>query len=632
MMSISEAENHSAHNRCCSYCLLPPKVAGKNLKRCSRCHKAWYHDAECQRLHFPAHKRDCKKWSTALAAEDSSKQKPSGKISRVSSVPPNKKLCVQEREGKGKCLVVSSDNSIRKGERIKDDETRQDFWEPLILPVLHEEQRTSRCALCFGQLPPQPSNSICSFDLLAPQKKSLYQLLFCSTSCRGAASQNGLKREELDCRSFLKRIHGQGHKPPRIFSTAIILYRILIREHRQQHSDDASHIPDQVRALQSKPRRENSNVINNDTIDVEDHDNYHTRGVIAIAMGMLQCSDLSLSSQYRPSMEYLIDMVHRIKVNGFSIFNEKDFETCGVGLYSTPSFMNHSCRANALQTFVFRLASPPSLCLTAFRDIAQNQEICISYTDTSCPSHMRRQRLEKEYYFLCTCEACDNNSDLQDDSKTMAIRCLDCCKNKSSSVIRADRGMAPSRPVYKCSECNTTDFESTFRHLRAFEKAVSDERFSNSANSSNELHHTYQKLQKLCYTNSWYVQEAGDRLLKEYLHKLPMLVGDPAQEQQTAWAALKLGEELLLGNDAQSSSSSTVVPVVQTKIEFLSTSSFLRVQHLCHKVAKLRLFLVPDPRQSIQELQEILSSLQPYFSKDHASIVEVKASLASAMM
>jgi hypothetical protein len=392
-----------------------------------------------------------------------------------------------------------------------------------------------------------------------------------------------------------------------------------------------------VRALQSKPRREKSNVINNDTLDVEDQDNYHARGVIAVAMGMLQCSDLSLSSQYRPSMEYLIDMVHRIKVNGFSIFYEKDFETCGVGLYSTPSFMNHSCRANALQTFVFRLASPPYLCLTAFRDIAQNQEICISYTDTSCPSHLRRQRLEKEYHFLCTCEACDNNSDLQNDSKTMGIRCLNCRKNKSSSVIRADRGMAPSRPVYKCSECNSTDFESTFRQLRAFEKEVSDDRlFSSVNNSSKDLLHTYQKLQKLCYTNSWYVQEAGDRLLQEYLHMLPMLVGDPAQEQQTAWAALKLGEELLLGNNSaqssSSSSSSTVMPVAQTKIEFLSTSSFLRVQHLRHMVAKLRLFLVPDPRQSIQELQEVLSSLQPYFTKDHASILEVKASLASAMM
>jgi hypothetical protein len=641
---MSEAENHSAP-RCCSYCLLPPKVAGKNLKRCSRCHKAWYHDAECQRLHFPVHKRDCRKWSAAVAAAaNSPKHKPSrnisdNSVSRVSSVPPNKKFCVQEREGRGKCLVVSPGNSIRKGELIRDHETRRDFWEPLILPVLHEEQRTSRCALCFGRLPPQP-DSICSFDMVAPHKNPLYRLLFCSTICRVAASRNGLKQEELDCRSFLQRIHGQGHKPPRIFSTAIILYRILIREHRQQHSDiDSQYIRDQVRALQSTSRREKSNV-NDDTTDVEDHDNYHTRGVIAIAMGMLQCSELSLSFQYRPSMEYLDDMVHRIKVNGFSIFYEKDFETCGLGLYSTPSFMNHSCRANALQTFLFRVANPPSLYLTAFRDIAQNQEICISYTDTSCPSHMRRQRLEKEYYFLCTCEACDNNSDLQDDSMTMAIRCMDCCKNKPSSspsqscslVIRADRGMVPSRPVYKCSECNTTDFESALRQLRAFEKEVSNDRlFSSVNNSSNELHHTYHKLQKLCYTNSWYVQEAGDRLLQEYLHKLPMLVGDPTQEQQTACAALKLGEELLLGNNAQSSSSTVVVPVVQT-IEFLSTSSFLRVQHLRHKVAKLRLFLVPDPRQSIQELQEILSSLRPYFSEDHAAIVEVKASLASAMV
>lgn len=622
---MNEAESNSSE-RCCSYCLLPPKV-GKKLKRCSRCHRAWYHDGECQRRHFPTHKIDCKRWSAEITINGSIGNKSRVLLSDSSSSstvsPPNKKLCVKERRGRGKCLVVTSGNSIKKGEKIRDYKSKRDFWQPLILPVLHEEHRTSRCALCFRRLPQQPT-SICSFDL-AP-KNSLYRLLFCSTSCRVVSSRHGLEQEEQDCYSFLKRIDGHGQKPPSIFSTAIVLYRILTHEYRQQSGH--AQIRDQVHALQSKPSRETSNVDNNR--DAEGYDNYHTQGVIAVAMGMLQCSKMSLPSQYRPSTEYLVDMVNRIKLNGFSIFYDDDFETCGLGLYGTPSYMNHSCRANALQTFMFQPASPPSLYVTAFRGISTNQEICISYIDTSCPSHMRRQRLEKDYHFFCTCDVCDNNSDLQDDSKTMAIRCLNCCNKPSpstpscSSVIRAERGMAPSRPVYKCMECNTMNFDSTLEKLLAFEKKISKDRFL-GVTSWKDLRSTYQNLLKICYESSWYVQEAGDRLLQEYLDQLPMLVNDPAQEQKTAWTALKLAEELLGNTKSPSKGPSHT-------IAFVSTSSFLRYQHLRHKIAKLRLFLLPDPRQAIQELQDVLSSLQPYFSGDHAVIVGLKASLASAMM
>ena len=608
--------------RCCSYCLLPARVPGQKLKRCSRCHRAWYHDAECQRKHFPAHKKDCMKWSKEI----SSNQLVSGDKKSVTSSFNNvcrfekDKFHVEKKESRGKCLVVSPGQSIRKGEKIRDHGRGRDFWEPLILPVLHEDYRSNCCALCFSVLPQQPL----SFDQ-APEN-TFYRLLFCSMNCRRIASASDMEREERDCYNFLQRIKDHSHKPRRIFSTAIMLYRILIREQRLSRNE--AHIKEQLHTLQSKPHREMSNT-SNDTDD-DDYDTHHTRGVIAIAMGMLQCSDLSLSSEYRPSMEYLVDMVYRIKVNCFSIFYEKGFETCGLGLFGTPSFMNHSCRANALQTFFFRKGSPPCLHVTAFRDIASNQEICISYTDTSCPSHIRRKRLQKDYYFMCNCEACDPNSELQDDSKTMAMRCFDCSSEPSSptksfsSVFRADRGMTPSRPVYSCSQCNNTDFQSTLQQLRAFEIKISGIE-STVATSFKEVRDTYQNLKKICHMGSWYVQEAGDRLLHEYLDRLPRLVGDFEREQKTAWAALKLAEELL------GKSSTTSTGSVRREI-FHSTSSFLRHQQLRHKVAKLRLFLVPDPRQSICELQDILSSLRPYFSDEHAAIIELKATLASTSM
>jgi len=333
-------------------------------------------------------------------------------------------------------------------------------------------------------------------------------------------------------------------------------------------------------------------------------------------------------------MEYLVDMVHRIKVNGFSITYEEDFERIGIGLYGIPSFMNHSCRPNALQTFLLRSGTPPSLCVTAFRDILSQQEICISYTDTSCPSHVRMKRLEEDYLFTCTCEACDNNSDLQDDSKTMAIRCLDCDNQSSlsscSSVIRTHSGMAPGcRHVYQCTKCSKTDFEPTLQQLEKFEKETLNCR-TVMENQPKKLNKTYQNLKSICHMESWYVQEAGDRMLQYYIDKLPMQKDDPAQEQHTAWAALKIAEELM-GNELPSMSSGSAVSTTRTN-DFISTSVFLRHQQLRYKAGKLRLFLIPDPRQSVQELQQVLISLKLYFSEDHAVILGLRACLANARM
>ena len=122
--------------------------------------------------------------------------------------------------------------------------------------------------------------------------------------------------------------------------------------------------------------------------------------------------------------------------------------------------------------------------------------------------------------------------------------------------------------------------------------------------------------------DSWYVQEAGEQLLQDYLDKLSMQRGDLLQEQQTAWAAMKLAEELR-GNTSSTRANKTTAA---------STSEFLRHQQLRYKAAKLRLFLVPDPRESIQELQQVLLSLSSYFSEDNALIVGLNACLANAMM
>jgi hypothetical protein len=668
---MAELQDEKNPTRCCSYCLLPPKVIGKKLKRCSICQNAWYHNAECQKKHFSIHKKECRR------------QQQQRQITTRANINNNNnnnrspEFDVQERKGRGKCLIALS--KLRKGQRIipsklksqlsvEDDrkkKKKRDFWMPLILPVLHEEYRTTRCALCFNQLHTESSYS---FDDDGNQNQNqnnrnhpspLYVLLFCSKSCREVAANTAcrynLDREERVVRRLLEN----GNGPPRILSTAILLCRILIHESSNNNNNDTC-IRDQVRQLQSKKIRRTdiefdtaSTTSNNDDInddnDDESSNKLHTQGVIATVMGMLQySSELSLPyNSNPPSMEDLVDMVHTIKVNGFSIYGGEEFTAYGVGIFGTPSYMNHSCRPNVLQTFLFQQGKPPSFYVTAFQDIEPNEEICISYTDTSCPRHIRRKRLKEEYYFLCTCEACDNSNDdygnngssntaqTNDDSRTIGIRCQDC--KKSSIVIHVEERMAPTRPspVYRCTECNKTDFESAFKLLQDFDDQISKRGYSKICrptldSSTEDINRTYKSLKKICNMDSWYVQEAGENVLQYYLNELSMQRDNPLQEQQTAWRALKIAEELLV-DDASSSSSSSLRTTTKDTLT-VSTSAFLKYQQLRYKAAKLRLFLIPDPRKSIHDLEIVLESLSPFFPSDHELIIGLKACLASAMM
>jgi len=650
--------------RRCSYCLLLPTVPGKKLKRCSRCHNAWYHDNVCQRKHFPAHKKECRRnqhqqqqpqFNTVNNINGFRYDNSSNNSLQIDNINNHTisylQFAVQERKGRGKCFVALS--KIQKGERIipsklespspspsatdhNYDEKGNDFWRPLILPVLYEEYRTSRCALCFNQL---RAESTCSFDngdLPKPNNSQSYIIHFCSKVCLEIATRHNLHQEEQAIRYLIEK----GNGPPRILSTAVLLYRILVREKNDTKTRNKVH------QLQSKKIRcdiksdidiRDFNTKNILKLNDEDHDDesssrLYTQGVIATVMGMLQYSS-ALTNDYNPSMEYLVGMIHRIQVNGFSIYGGEEFITYGFGIFDMPSFMNHSCRPNAIQTFLLRQGMPPALYITAFQNISPNQEICISYIDTFCPRHVRRKRLEQGYYFLCTCELCgninSNNNIVQDDyTKTIGIRCQDC---KSPVVIQVGEWwMAPARPnhVYCCTDCNNTDFESTLRLLREFENQIITKHGYSKImcrSSKEDMNKTYEILKKICYMDSWYVQAAGEYTLQNCLDELSMQRDNPVQEQHTAWRALKIVEELL--SDASSSS-----PTRTNDTLAASTSTFLKYQQLRYKAAKLRLFLIPYPRQSIQELKIVLDSLSPFFHNDHELIIGLKACLVNAMI
>jgi hypothetical protein len=316
-------------------------------------------------------------------------------------------------------------------------------------------------------------------------------------------------------------------------------------------------------------------------------------------------------------------MVQRIKLNGFSIC-DGEFVCYGVGIYHPANFMNHSCQPNALQVFLFQQSQLPSLFVTAFEDIPPNQEICISYTDTSCPTHIRRKQLRRNYFFRCTCDLCCN---IQDDAIKMGILCPDC----NDVVTRtADFSTAPLPPFnnhknryyqYQCDQCGRTGFDSIWKLLdRIEEEEEGQQHYYKNSSSDVDLEKLYNKIKKTCGVGSWYFQEAGEQLLKVTLNQLSEQANNPTEEQKVAWKALKLAEELLMVEQQQQQQQQKTI------------SHFLQRQQLKYKAAKLRTFLIPDPRQSIKELEEILKEIQLYYPPNHEFLIGLRASLRNAMM
>lgn len=575
---MEKPDKEEETKRLCAYCHLPPKE-GKKLKRCSICRNAWYHDADCQRKDFPKHKKNCR---TKNKNECIAQYKGSYEASFV----------VEEREGRGKCLVAVRD--ICKGSRI----SPSNGWYPIVAPVLNEQYRTSRCALCFKPLTQQ---ILCYEDI---PSNPLYRLLYCSSNCRTVASKE--HNLELEERAISNLCRNSNHAPPSILPTAILVYRIILKQRNLV-------IRSTIEELLCNSRRDEAQ---KESQPKSDSRTYHSQGVIATVMGMVQYSESTVKGSIAelPSMEYVSETIQRIQLNGFSLCDE-EFVSYGVGLYHPASCMNHSCRPNALQTFEFRAGQPPTLHVTAYEDVASNQEICISYTDTSCPGHIRQEQLRDNYFFECSCEACMNVQN--DATKKMGLRCLHCISGHNSVVT--EKSIKPERAFrqYRCMECGYTDFASTLAVLDSVEEGIINH-FQDY--SSDRLLKTYGNAKQHCSMSSWYVQQSGEALLQSHLNNLSEHRGNPQGEQKAAWDALNLAGELLEGLD----NDGETLP--------LTTSEFLRWQQLRYKAAKLRLFVEPDPRQSIHELQDILSSLLVYYLKDHQLIVGLQATLQNALM
>ena len=169
----------------CSACGLPP-LPNQQLKQCTRCKNAWYHDTVCQRQHYPQHKEECR---LAAARETNNAVPSSSSVGATAAVTARTR---DESEGNdddvhtssedddddviqkivykhplSKCQVLDSNRGrsliaecnmyigAHPLNPIHEDVSVDGWCEPLVPPVLMECERHSRCSYCFNLLDEQ---------------------------------------------------------------------------------------------------------------------------------------------------------------------------------------------------------------------------------------------------------------------------------------------------------------------------------------------------------------------------------------------------------------------------------------------------------------------------------------------
>lgn len=103
-------------------------------------------------------------------------------------------------------------------------------------------------------------------------------------------------------------------------------------------------------------------------------------------------------------------------VNSFTL-TSPTFDPIGLVFHPKSALFNHSCEPNAFVRFDISPKSetgkfPPygSISVHTLRPVSKDEELTISYIDTTSPRAKRRQELKERYFFDCSCSLCSQGS------------------------------------------------------------------------------------------------------------------------------------------------------------------------------------------------------------------------------
>ncbi|KYQ91062.1 hypothetical protein DLAC_07965 [Tieghemostelium lacteum] len=156
-----------------------------------------------------------------------------------------------------------------------------------------------------------------------------------------------------------------------------------------------------------------------------------------------------------------------IQLNGHEVLHPLH-DSNGFGIYPTASYLNHSCEPNSCWYF----DENGMICIANFKEIKKDEEITITYIDTTYPLNSRRKDLLETYHFFCKCTKC-----VRDADGRVGVNCLKCqtpllYKNMEiqlpeSKYLKEHKYypiLKPSGRIFKCQNCNSQFDASFFMH------------------------------------------------------------------------------------------------------------------------------------------------------------------------
>ena len=387
-------ESDPAFHTICDGCGQPRRFDDERsvlipLKQCSRCLQCWYHDANCQKLHYKVHKKTCRSSPKSITSIPFAETK-DAKLQ--ATAPPTTNVIVN-RHGEEMFTIqkrTDGEQGVFALQDVQPIDSNSISCRPFVPPILFKTHRTSNCALCFRSLRRVKKP-------IALSSNPRYPVLLCSEECK-IKCESWLPQETQILNGMLAMDYNM-----LVLSVAVLVYRLL-----------KVVPPDVYMPMQTHPK------MMNHSTDHDYEENIHKELVTYTVISMIKQTPFDSSNLYNvmrqdggwPRITKAVhELLHRNKFNGFTVADHtsKEPEGLGIGLFIGPSYrINHSCNPNAVQTFVLEKGQPPRLDIEMDRLVPINEEIFITYNSEL--KHMsvkdRRRELLKTYNFHCRCTQC----------------------------------------------------------------------------------------------------------------------------------------------------------------------------------------------------------------------------------
>ncbi|CAO2656624.1 Nn.00g054270.m01.CDS01 [Neocucurbitaria sp. VM-36] len=106
----------------------------------------------------------------------------------------------------------------------------------------------------------------------------------------------------------------------------------------------------------------------------------------------------------------------------------------GIVLDPNLGHVNHSCDPNA-----YVMMDGPEVSIRTLRSIGKDEEIYISYIDTTNPYHRRQSELQARWFFSCKCTKCQKGATLDEDRWSIGPKDLSkSIRDKADAFIKHD--------------------------------------------------------------------------------------------------------------------------------------------------------------------------------------------------